>query len=225
MSLSLPSVPTVRNRIAKAEDSGTRLCLMTTYLFAARISEVVGKVSPSDTSTLYGVTGLDVEVQSYEGQEVAVFSVKTAKRKGKIRKVALPLGSEPWAKEVLHAFDESKSDYVFPFTRQQAWLSCKPVFKGLTYPIMEYTVFIKDENTAEVQIKKVEAHSKPFRLHALRHLRATELVEFYGFDGFNLALYGGWTLRTAAGLSSVMERYLSLGWQSYIPKLLKMRRV
>ena len=53
--------------------------------------------------------------------------------------------------------------------------------------------------------------------------RATELVEFYGFDGFNLSIYGGWTLKSMVGVSGAVECYLSLSWQSSFPKLLKKR--
>jgi hypothetical protein len=78
------------------------------------------------------------------------------------------------------------------------------------------------EDGAKV-LKDVDEHIRAFRLHALRHLRATELVEHYGFDGFQLATYGGWMPTTTTRISSVIQRYLSLSWQSYIDKLLKRR--
>jgi hypothetical protein len=71
--------------------------------------------------------------------------------------------------------------------------------------------------------KEVEEHIRPFALHALRHLRATELVEFYGFNGYNLSTYGGWTLKTVVGVSASIERYLSLSWHNYFEKMLKRR--
>jgi hypothetical protein len=88
----------------------------------------------------------------------------------------------------------------------------------MSYPIERYRVY--DDFGVK---KEVDKHARPFTLHALRHLRATELVEYYGFDGFNLSIYGGWTLKSAIGVSASMERYLSLSWQSYFPKLLKKR--
>lgn len=60
-------------------------------------------------------------------------------------------------------------------------------------------------------------------VHALRHLRASELVGFYGFDGFNLATYGGWTYHTLAQTTPIMDKYLSLSWQGHFAKLLKRR--
>jgi hypothetical protein len=62
-----------------------------------------------------------------------------------------------------------------------------------------------------------------YNLYALRHSRATELVKFYGFDGFELCVYIGWILKTGVGITPVAGRYLSLSWQSYFPKLLKKR--
>lgn len=56
-------------------------------------------------------------------------------------------------------------------------------------------------------------------LHALRHLRATELVQKFGFEGKDLASYCGWTLR-AMGFPSMADIYLSLSWRSYFPELL-----
>lgn len=226
--MSLPSVEIIRKRIEETAAEDFRLCYMSEYLFAARISEVAGAMSPGDSSTLYGIKGSDAKIVEYRGEEIAVFSVKTAKREGRIRTIGLPFRFEPWAKIVYDYFKKMiDEDVVFPFTRQEAWVNCKEIFQGLSYPIERYVIFLGKETdelgVMNVKIREVAAHSRAFRLHALRHLRATELVEAYGFDGFNLATYGGWTLRTMTRVSPVMERYLSLGWQSYIQKLMVRR--
>jgi len=49
-------------------------------------------------------------------------------------------------------------------------------------------------------------------------MRATELMEYYGFSIEDLALYLGWELRFGA---SVARRYLHLQWQRYVDLLLK----
>ena len=222
--MSLPSVPVVRERIENIKQEDIRHCIMATYLFAGRISEVVGRASPSDVGTVArGPIGSDVRTDVYTlgplKEEAAVFSVQTAKRGGRKRLIALPLKYEPWAKPLRAYFKERTKVLVFPFTRQKVWSYAKDAFDRLKYPIEQYAIY-----EGEVpKVKKIrKAHTRDFRLHALRHLRATELVEYYGFNAFDLATFCGWTYRTAIGMSSV-DRYLSLGWQTYFPKLLKKR--
>lgn len=226
--MSLNDVDEVRSRIAEVEQEEYRYCLMATYLFDARISEVVSKACPKDTTTARGPKGSDARLDSFVqlGTEIpcVVFTVKTAKRRGKERYVALPLDEqyEPLAKPLYGYFLAAGTRPVFDFTRQTIWKYIKDAgtFKGLKCPIQRYIV--TDKFTLEK--KAVPEHDRFFRLHALRHLRASELVGFYGFDGFNLATYGGWAYRTMAQTSSIMDRYLSLSWQSYFGKLLKIRR-
>lgn len=222
--MSLPSVDVVRERIESVRREAIRNCFMATYLFAGRISEVIGKGTRKDTTTVRGPRGTDATQRIYElgpiKQSAVVFSVKTAKRNGKERLIGLPLNSdfEPWTQILYDYFKEWDNEIVFPFTRQKAWEYSKRAFEGLRYPIETYTI-----RGSRQRLKKVEEHSRPFRLHALRHLRATELVTHYGFNAFELATYCGWTYHTAVGMASI-DRYLSLGWQSYFPKLLKKRR-
>jgi integrase len=223
--LSLPNPDIVRQRIESVNQDDIRFCLMTCYLYAGRISEVVGVKYPSDTKTeARGPRGSDVVKDVFmAGMKkfpCAIFTVRTAKREGKERKIALPLNPayEPWTKRLYEYFKTKGDDLVFPFPRQQVWAYSKTAFEGLTYPIETYSI-----KQGEV-VKKVDEHLRPFRLHALRHLRATELREHYQFDGFDLASYCGWRLGTIVPqISRTMERYLSLGWASYFPKLLKKR--
>ena len=148
----------------------------------------------------------------------------TAKRGGIPRYVALPLNSEyePWTEVVLQHYIECGDDFCFPFTRQKVWMYAKEAFEGLMYPIERYKI-VKRKGDSRV-VKVVDRHARPFRTHALRHVRATELIEYYGFDGFELSIYGGWTLRSIIGVAMAMERYAHLQWRKYFPKLLKKRR-
>ncbi|NIQ07352.1 MAG: hypothetical protein GWO20_16995, partial [Candidatus Korarchaeota archaeon] len=97
--MELPKFKTVRNRISNYPKEDVRYCLMATYLFAGRISEVVGYAYPSDkTTTPRGPRGTDATLETYLDRdrrlEAAVFTVHTAKRKGKDRYVGLPTKKE-----------------------------------------------------------------------------------------------------------------------------------
>ena len=109
-------------------------------------------------------------------------------------------------------------DKVFPFTRQKAYEYSSEAFEGLSYPIDQYKIY----DNGQV-VKSVDRHFKQFRTHALRHIRATELIDFYGLDGFDLSIYGGWTLANIGHVSSATSRYVHLQWRKYFPKLLKER--
>lgn len=228
----------VRRRIGVLPKSRARYILMANYLLGCRISELISVKSPGDTTTARGGVGSDVSIVDYEQEGVSaqavLFRLKTAKREGEPRIVALPMDPkfEPWAKELADYSISMGSEPVFPFTRQLAFKYAQKTFKGLWYKIEKYysitdeqkEQILKDgekrERTLETQ------HLKRFGLHALRHVRSSELVEYYGFDAFDLALFGGWSMNSAtsrAGVSSAMARYLSLRWQGYFGKLLKRR--
>lgn len=197
---------------------------MSAYLFCARISELVSHKSPTTKTDIRGPKGNDAHREIFKiaslEEEVAVFRIATTHgQKGKPRLIGLPMNVqyEPWTKEVIEYFEQKKDKPVFPFSRQKVWNYSKSIFKGLRYPIETYSVR-EDEIS-----KTVDRHMKPFRIHALRHLRASELIEVYGFDGVDLSIYGGWTLKSMIGVGSAMERYVHLQWRRYFPKLLKRR--
>ena len=228
--MSLPSADEIRSRIESVHDEAMRLCLMTTYLYCGRISEVIGKAYPSDQTVGRGPTPQDVSEEIYKVGEheypAIVFTVRTAKLQGKIRKVALPTKYEQWAEEIYRYFQaRPKNQHVFPYYRQNVsqYVHEHAVFDGLEYQIETYKIYENGE-----LVKNPPDHWNPYTIHALRHQRATELVEFYGFDGFNLAAYGGWTISTSQAMFGVrtprvFSRYLYLQWQGYFSKLLKRR--
>jgi hypothetical protein len=223
--VELPKVETVRHRIELAQKLEAKFCFMAEYLFCARISEIIGRKCPSDTSTTpRGITGRDVKQAVFKRgkkkYDVAVFTVRTAKRGGKERKIALPLEKEyePFAEQLFNYARQFGKDHVFPFTRQKAFEYSREIFEDLTYPIENYRPF-KDGTPLPV----VKEHIRLFRTHALCHLRATELIEVYDFDGIELSVYGGWTLRSMLGIGSSLSRYTHLRWRKYFPKLLTER--
>ena len=227
--LTLPEVETVRKRIYAAANEEAKYCLMAAYLFCARASEIIGTTNNYDVAhnltVARGPTGQDVKLKIFEfgdvKTEAAIFTVRTAKREGKIRKIALPLEKkfEPWTEPLYNYYLEHGNNKVFPFTRQKAWNYAQETFSGLSYPIEKYNLY----DSEDPKPKPVKAHNKPFRTHALRHLRATELIETFGFTGFDLSVYGGWTLRSMVGVGSSMSRYAHLDWRRYFPKLLRKR--
>jgi len=227
--LTLPEVETVRKRIESAKKEEAKFCLMAAYLFCARASEIIGATNRYDLkhnqTVARGPTGKDVKLETFElgdiKTEAAIFTVRTAKRDGKIRKIALPLDKtyEPWTEPLYNYYRKHGNDKVFPFTRQKAWDYAQETFSGLNYPIDKYNKYDPESPKPE----PVRAHMKPFGTHALRHLRATELIETFGFTGFDLSVYGGWTLRSMVGVGSAMSRYAHLDWRRYFPKLLKKR--
>lgn len=222
--VQLPEVSEVRNRIESIPEDDVRFATIATYLWGARISEVIGKASPRDNTKARGLRGEEMKEETFrqevkrgdrevwEEEPVFLFPLKTAKRGGFKRNVALSPTYEPWATALAEYFRVRLSEFVFPFTRQYVWKHIKEPFKGMKYTIVKYKIY-KD---GKVQKEKLQ-HSREFALHALRHLRATELVERYRFDAFDLSIYLGWTL------PGVMGRYLSLDWGRYFPKLLKRR--
>ena len=166
----------------------------------------------------------------------AIFKVSTAKRRGRIRTCAVPLDPtmEPWAQELMKYFEDRGEEEVFPITRQRVWRRSKKVWRDLLYIIEDYSVVLDksgtgieriDAETTEEKRKsvRIDRHPRDWTLHALRHLRASDLVDHYGFTGANLSSYGGWTLATAMNVSSSVSRYLDLDWRAYLPKLLKAR--
>jgi len=224
--MKIPSYIEVRKRIELVGRKEFRICLMGCLLFAARISELVAYASPRDTTVARGPKGEDVRLEVFENdsvrEDVAIFKISTAKRGGVERLIALPLNKkyEPWTEEIYNYFLGFDGEPVFPFTRQAVkdYVKKNNVFNGYFYPIEKYTV------SKNGLTKQVDRHLKPFSLHALRHIRTTDLIDFYGFDSFDLSIYGGWTPKSIIGVGNAMGRYFHLQWRRYFPKLLKERK-
>lgn len=216
-----PAVSEIRERIIQTEDEKIRNALTLMYLSCGRAKEIISRTTPGDKSgrnKATGPKGSDTRIDDFGDFEIVLFNIYTQKRDDMKRIIALPIKYEPLALPLHNYMIQFGTKPVFNFTRQKLWLEGKPQFEGLTYPISKYTIWENGKIT-----KAVSAHTKNFTLHALRHLRAGELVEYYGFSGFDLATYGGWTMRSTVMVSSMFDRYVSLQWRSYIGKLLKTR--
>jgi len=138
----------IRNRIEAVKDKQYRFAYMYQYETLGRISEVAGKYMPSRDDHII------IEV---EGEEFVMFIVKTAKRKGMLRPCARPLNLEydPWAKKVL---DYIESGGVYPFSLHEnvatsktyAMNEAKQAFKGMYWPMSDYTRSIKRSYTKDM---------------------------------------------------------------------------
>ena len=194
----------IRERIQKISKTKVRVALMYQFITATRVSEVCGK---------YALTGKDFQTTSFEDHPVLLFTI-LGKRGVFPRSVALPLEEkyEPWSKEVLQyclnqSVKDNKKD-IFRLTPRSLQMYCAEAFKGLSYFIESYG--------------GVEGHSKRVLTHALRHIRASELMMKYGFDGIDLAVYCGWSLTSmSSGMSKMARRYVVGQWGRYFPKLIK----
>lgn len=245
----IPTTAEVRERIDRCGDEHYRACLRATFLMCARISEVVGVSSPGDTGPDYtarGPTGEDAVAEYYEApnpydkdrqlkEKALVISVKTAKRRGMIRRIGLPADHDPWVRETAKYFwnnNGNQKEPVFPFTRQALWMymESNQVFEGLTWMVKDYSILLapaKRDNEGNLlqkaDSKFVKEHLKRFTVHSLRDVRATQLIMEYDFDGTDIAIHGGWAISQAeAGVSTVMSRYINLyeTWQRPFKKLL-----
>jgi len=216
---NFPSVEEIRKRIDSVKKLSHKNALRYEYLICGRVSEVCGP---------FGPRGTDASIVDINGEEAILFPVKTAKRGGKLRPVALPLKYEPWARALAGWFEYRGGEKAFPFCMRTLQRVSSILFKGLSYPIEKYN---PDKGV------EIEAHWNPVCTHALRHIRALQdLLCFYGFDGLDLAIYGGWTSQSVEqSLPSIATRYLHLIGNDvnimlmkslankYFPKLLKCR--
>lgn len=163
-------------------------------------------------------------------EPVAVFTVYTEKRGGLKREVALPLDPkyDPWVSEVFSYLSNRMQPY-FPFTRQDMWNTAREAFEGFKYSIMPYSrakiidgAYVRNEKGKVVRFD-VPEHTKDFSDHGVRHLRASELRNFYKLSREERAVFGGWTVASLAGGSSSQDRYEEAPWRTYFPKMLRRR--
>ncbi len=187
------SIEEVRNRIEDIENSRIRDVAKFQLLTACRICEAVGK---------YAVQSTDLVKTNYKGTDLALFTLRTAKRDGEPRIIALPI-SQPWVSDMTKLFQSRKGD-VFHYSEWTIWNYFKEEFHDLDYLIMKYN--------PEKGVS-IPTHERGIRTHALRHLRLSELVNLYGFDEIDLATFAGWKMK---GMAS---RYVTAAWGRYIDKL------
>jgi hypothetical protein len=136
--MRFPEASTIRSLILKAKPTEARFLFMVEYLACSRICELVSQKYLSDVTTSpKSLTGKSVRQTVYrsgkEKHDVVIIEVKTAKRKGTTRYIALPLDKkyEPFTEELFDYLKQFGSDPCFPFTRQHAYLYARDAFKNL----------------------------------------------------------------------------------------------
>lgn len=193
----------IRKKIESLNHNIIRGALKFQYITGTRVSEVVGK---------YCVTGKDFELQSWEDHPLVLFKIKSAKKDGEIRLVALPLEEqfEPWTKGLVELFKKRDQSKVFTIKKRSVQTYAKNLFKdlGLEYDVENY--YYKD-------VGWTKKHKRNITTHGLRHFRATDLAMNYRFDELDLDIMLGWKL----GIKGMASRYVMGQWYRYFPKLLK----
>lgn len=148
----------IRQRIEDVENKQHQMLFKYQYLTLGRISEVAGKYMPHRDDYTF------IEV---EGEEFVMFIVKTAKRKGRMRPCARPLNTkyDPWAKEV-YDYMQTYDDYPFKLAEKMetsktyAMNAAKGMFKGLWWPMIDYTRSSEREYTEDMVIPEATKWDK-----------------------------------------------------------------
>ena len=143
----------IRERILSVEDDQRRHGFMLEYLALGRVSEIFGKYMPCKT---------DVILTDFDGVEAVMFIIKTAKRKGMLRPVAVPLNKEyePFAEPVYEYMVNSRDEYPFALhenvetSKKYAMTAAKKMFSGYWWPMIDYTRSTAVPYTQDMVIKQ-----------------------------------------------------------------------
>ena len=192
----------VQSRLGELDENCVKgLGLKAQYLFGCRRSELCGK---------WAILNDAISFDRFEGHDVVVFYLKTAKRDGKIRPIALPKNM-PWVPEISDLFKDRKGK-AFPFSPKTLYRAAIECYAGFEYEIDKYFDF---------ETKKyVDNHKRCAATHFSRHIRAKELVTRYKFSPIQLTYYMGWKLGPNLGGSVMMDKYINLQWHDYVSKFL-----
>jgi hypothetical protein len=142
-----PTDHEIRERILEVSDERRRFGFMAQYLWLGRVSEVFGKYMPTKDSYRLTTFKIFKPDETVEEVEAVMFIVKTAKRKGLLRPVALPLDEkyEPWTRLLYEYMRDNDQEYPFSLSddpetsKKYAMTEAKKMFRGLWYPYADYT--------------------------------------------------------------------------------------
>lgn len=196
------SIQIVRERIEAIKNEKLKNVAKFQLLTACRLSEAVGK---------YAVHSTDLTQTNYKGNNLALWTLKTAKREGILRIIALPCNQQ-WVQEMIDLF-QSRQKQVFDYGPSSVAHLLADELGNLEYFIEKYHIYEKNHLPGEKGIV-IRGHQRNICTHALRHLRLSELVNFYGFDDIDLAIFAGWKFKGMTG------RYATGAWGRYIDKLI-----
>lgn len=207
----VPELHTFRKAVEAIPDPRDRTLIQALYLCAARVSELTTKVGRWELehkkTKPYG-RFLEPRIEEFNGEKVLLLKSAIAKRKTKSKRlrqqkqirlvfklIALPCSMEyePWTVKLLEHIRDHKN---------------------INFSLTRSTVY-------KIVRKRLSSLDEHIHTHSLRHYRLTHLVEYYGFDSYDLTLFAGWTFQTGVRSSAPLDTYLHLDWRKYFPKLLK----
>ncbi|GAI18290.1 unnamed protein product [marine sediment metagenome] len=137
---NFPTVKDIRQRIddmdtARKNGILYRNALRFIYLTASVVSEITGKRAP---------IGRDAYRTNIFGESAVLFKIKTAKRKGQTRSVAIPWDYDAWAEPLYNWFSIHEDSPPFSaLTMRSFQREAGIVFKGFMWPIDEYQKAVK----------------------------------------------------------------------------------
>jgi len=198
----VPSLQDLRNHVDVIPHKRDKLLIETLYLTAARANEIATRGIASDRTTKACGSEITWRLDQFAVGKRAVerslvLRLRTLKhKKPRYRSIAIPLNPlfEPWGIDIARQLVKS-GELRFNITRRRIHQIVKKRLSGLD----------------------PDVHP-----HSLRHYRLTHLVEYFGFDPYDLTIYAGWKFGTGLkGSSGPIDVYLHLDWRRYFGKLLR----
>ena len=209
MVLGVPEFRKFRKAVDNIRNVRNKTLIITLYLTAARVSEIITKTSPWER--IHHQTrpfGDDLSLRSVKtrGRKKTVILLitlaLTKRRKNskleKFRVVALPgkLEYEPWLFDLLKHHRDNNRRLSFDLTRQRVGQIVKK------------------------ELRMLDPTVSP---NKLRTYRIAHLVRKYGFDQIDLMAYLGMQMKTSRELTelNIIDTSHDSAWKRYFPKLLK----
>lgn len=148
-----PTDHEIRQRVLEVSNEQRRVGFMAQYLWLGRVAEVFGKYMPKRDS---------FRLTEFDGEEAVMFFVRTAKRDGMYRPVALPLDKkyEPWTEVVYEYMAGCTQEYPFALSgnhetsKKYAMNAARKALKGLWYPYADYTRGVPEPYTQDMVVDK-----------------------------------------------------------------------
>jgi integrase len=208
MILGVPEFRKFRKAVDNISNVRNKTLIITLYLTAARVSEIITKTSPwerkhhqtrpSGNDLSFGLA----KIRGSKKMTILLINVPLAKRQWKskrenFRVVALPckLEYEPWTIDLVKHILENKR-LSFDLTRQRVG------------------------QIVRKELQMLDSRVNPSKLRAYR---ISHLAKEYSFDQMDLMAYLGLPMKTSRELTGLEITDTSNGsaWRGYFPKLLK----
>lgn len=140
----MPTVREIRERIDSMPTSSRSGIIYQNafrylYLIAGRVSEITGRLAPK---------GSDAIRAKIRGDDAVIFAVKTARRDGRIRPIAVPMNSlfEKWTAPLYNWFQAHEDSEPFgKLTTRSYQRMATIVFEGLKWPVEGYQKTVYDD--------------------------------------------------------------------------------